>query len=141
MNLRTSAIIKNYAGAALCCALLLLSALIAWQLWFALKDSRVMMANGNRAMVSLANYTEYQTEQFRSPRNQKALEASLAAPAVINGMVRLVTVTTVPRFNKTMDTLNGSAERFNKFVDHTDAQINQRLLPAATATLNETAAA
>jgi hypothetical protein len=117
------------------------SSLAAYRVNAAVKQAEAAFGQTDRAARALADYVEFQTRQLRDPRNQKAIEASLATPAIYNATGRLINTQLIPEAKATLKDLNKSVKSLNHLVERTDAQVNEQLLPAATLALNETAIA
>lgn len=87
------------------------------------------------------DYTQRQTEILSSSKNQKALESGWQSAAVLHKTLELVNSKTLPRINKTLDSLEVVTQSLNTLVHNTDQQINAQLLPETTASITQTTAA
>ena len=133
-----SSIIRNLSVALLCLALTICALVLT-------RRANAALSNIDRAANTLADYIDDQTRRLQTEKNQKSIEASLATPAIFNGLGRLVSTTTVPRLNATLDQLNrglADSQRLVNSLDslaqNTNREINTALLPAATKALQST---
>ena len=103
----------------------------------------------NEALVSLKDsaadvreYVAVQKASLEDPRNKKALDAAIQAGAVLNGSFRLLNTQTIPRINKGVDALTGTATSLTDFVDVTKHRFNDEggLIPTATRTIADVGA-
>ena len=133
-----SASIRNVSAALLCMTLAVCSVIAIKEV----KATNQKITAGTNELQSAAKtlreYIEFQTEQLKSTRNQKSIEASLATPAIVNGTFRLINTQTLPLIHSTIDELQSSARSLNILVRNSDHEINRNLLPSATKTLDAT---
>lgn len=76
-------------------------------------------------------YAQAQTEDLRSERNRRAIEAGVAAAATAQASLRLINTQTIPRANRAIEQLSESARALGELTRHTDASLNEHLLPEA----------
>jgi hypothetical protein len=74
-------------------------------------------------------YSEEQTGQLRSPRTQRAIEAAIEVGATAKASLLLVNTQLLPRTWKTVDSLREATGRISDLTAHTDAQLNQQVMP------------
>ena len=124
-----------------------LSAMLGALTWLALDLRQTVgelraTASAVRATAQAAEtYLAAQLAVLRDPRNQKSLEAGIQAAAVWNATGRLVNTQTIPRVNRTLDELQGSAADLRALVAESNRRINAELLPGATQAIGELAGA
>src|SRR5262249_35155887 len=130
-----SGTIRNLATALLCITLAVCAVIVTYQVRAA--NQRVTRAADELQCTAAAirEYTEFQTKELRSERNQKAIAAGIASAATLQALLRLVNTTTVPRLNRTLEESAGSVRSLNLLIAHSDHEINSRLLPNLNATI------
>ena len=74
-------------------------------------------------------YSQEQTGQLRSPRTQKAIEAAIEVGATAKASLLLVNTQLLPRTWKTIDGLHRASDKLAELTEHTDAQLNQQVMP------------
>ena len=74
-------------------------------------------------------YSEEQTGQLKSPRTQKAIESAIEVGATARASLLLVNTQLLPRTWKAVDSLREATGRISDLTAHTDAQLNQQVMP------------
>jgi len=74
-------------------------------------------------------YSQEQTTQLRSPRTQKAIEAAIEVGATAKASLLLVNTQLLPRTWKAVDGMREATGRLSDLTAHTDAQLNQQVMP------------
>jgi hypothetical protein len=87
----------------------------------------------NQMITDVHAYTSSQIKNLES--QQRSINASIQAAAVFNGTGRLINKTTIPRVNKTLDSLTESLNSLNVMVKDTNIAVNTKLLPQMTETI------
>jgi hypothetical protein len=96
------------------------------------KEATAAMVEIRQTLSEVHAYTTKQISNLES--QQKSINASIQAAAVFNGTGRLLNTQTIPRVNKTLDSLNQSIVSINSMVKNTDTSLNMMLVPQITET-------
>jgi len=118
--------VKNYSVAVLCVVLAVVIANVGWNVRLSLREGREIVretgANVVGATSELAEWAEFQNEDFRNPKRRKAIDAAFELPAVLNGSVRQWNTIGAPKLYATISALE-------TFVRNLDTNVNVELLP------------
>lgn len=87
------------------------------------------------AAHSVSNYTQVQIAALQSPKSQKAIQAGIEAAAALKGTIQLVNRQSIPRVNRTLDSLDSAITSLDRLTTDSNTAINQSLLPEAVNTL------
>lgn len=97
---------------------------------------------GKRAATAVADYAEFQTEEFQSVRYQKSIKAGIDTGAYANSVLRSINTQVLPQFVRVLKGLEGNTVKLNGLIGsvddsvrHLDVNINSSdgLLPRTTA--------
>lgn len=99
-------------------------------------SANVTVAETNRTLKLVADYTEKQKKILESPKNQAALEAGWQTAAVLNGTLRVINKSTLPKVHVAIEevtsvatNLSASAKELENLVRGTNISVNSVLLP------------
>ena len=88
----------------------------------------------NGAASDVAEYVRTEKHRLEDPKNEKALDAAIQVGAVFNASGRLLNREVLPRLWREIDSLHTGTDAMTAFVQHSDASLNEGLLPALTKT-------
>jgi prefoldin subunit 5 len=94
-----------------------------------------------KTATAVSEYAQHQTKQLMDPRNQKALDAGIQAPAVFNGTGRLINREVIPRAMDVLDNLSNATASLDRAIQTTDKSVNADLLPESRRLLQTTSEA
>ena len=99
------------------------------------------LVEAERTAKLVADYSELQIASLKSPKNQKAIDATIQTAAVFNGTGRLINTQVIPRIMDTLDSLDkttielqGAVKSANALISNADREINANLLPSLSET-------
>lgn len=133
--------IKQASIIALCLTLAVSIGIITPTLRGTLQKTQETAGETKRAATAIADWAEFQTEEFKSERYQRSLKASVDTGAYANSVMRSINVRVIPELVAVLKGLQGNSAKLgaltvslDDLVRHSDASINSStgLLPTLT---------
>ena len=131
-----STTIKNVAIAVFFLTLAVCAIVVTHDFHSVTGEAHGPLASLNGAASDVAEYVRTEKARLEDPKNEKALDAAIQVGAVFNASGRLLNREVLPRLWKEIDSLHTGTDALTAFVQHSDASLNQGLLPALTKTAN-----